>query len=271
MPIDCPTPPLSVERRRRHAETLALKAACALGTVVIGLTSSMALSQENPTVELHAVDKSAVVRGELSEISDGSYVVKTALGTFRIGLDEAECQGDACPRLDEVDPDFSIQAATDAMSSLTVALLSGYAEDLGAEYRINDAEDGRRVVEILADGSGKQLASVDLRTADGSISNSAASDGTQNELQVFPELDPLGKWEIIGPVHSIGLTAHIGLPCIRTYSRPPPVSFSPPKAPPISAPLVPMFTLAMPQSDPLTERNRSASCKLVVKIELERP
>jgi hypothetical protein len=34
-------------------------------------------------------------------------------------------------------------------------------------------------------------------------------------------------------------------------SRPPPVSFSPPKAPPISAPLVPIFTLAIPQSEPL--------------------
>lgn len=33
-------------------------------------------------------------------------------------------------------------------------------------------------------------------------------------------------------------------------SRPPPVSFSPPKAPPISAPLVGMLTFTMPQSDP---------------------
>ena len=42
-------------------------------------------------------------------------------------------------------------------------------------------------------------------------------------------------------------------------SRPPPVSFSPPKAPPISAPLGPVFTLAMPQSLPLTDRNLSDS------------
>src|SRR4051794_17131139 len=33
-------------------------------------------------------------------------------------------------------------------------------------------------------------------------------------------------------------------------SRPPPVSFSPPKAPPISAPDGPMLTFAIPQSDP---------------------
>jgi len=37
-------------------------------------------------------------------------------------------------------------------------------------------------------------------------------------------------------------------------SRPPPVSFSPPNAPPISAPEVPMLTLAMPQSLPEADR-----------------
>ena len=54
-------------------------------------------------------------------------------------------------------------------------------------------------------------------------------------------------------------------------SRPPPVSFSPPNAPPISAPLVPMFTLAMPQSLPSAERNRSALRTLSVKTALESP
>ena len=42
-------------------------------------------------------------------------------------------------------------------------------------------------------------------------------------------------------------------------SLPPPVSFSPPKAPPISAPEVPIFTLAIPQSDPLQIKKLSFS------------
>src|SRR5919112_578093 len=53
--------------------------------------------------------------------------------------------------------------------------------------------------------------------------------------------------------------------------RPPPVSFSPPKAPPISAPEGPIFTLAMPQSEPAAEMNVSASRMSRVKIEDERP
>src|SRR5262245_12351884 len=54
-------------------------------------------------------------------------------------------------------------------------------------------------------------------------------------------------------------------------SRPPPVSFTPPNAPPISAPLGPTLTLAMPQSEPVAARNRSASRRSVVKIDEARP
>src|SRR5690606_1047386 len=53
-------------------------------------------------------------------------------------------------------------------------------------------------------------------------------------------------------------------------SRPPPVSFSPPKAPPISAPEVPMLTLAMPQSLPDADRKRSATVRFWVAIAEDR-
>src|SRR4029078_5961277 len=71
----------------------------------------------------------------------------------------------------------------------------------------------------------------------------------------------------------------IVLVCRRMYafqasepdSRPPPVSFSPPNAPPISAPLVPMLTLAMPQSEPALDRNVSAALTFCVKIADDKP
>ena len=55
-------------------------------------------------------------------------------------------------------------------------------------------------------------------------------------------------------------------------SLPPPVSFSPPNAPPISAPEVPILTLAIPQSDPAADKNLSvvdATCPLVKKVHIE--
>lgn len=54
-------------------------------------------------------------------------------------------------------------------------------------------------------------------------------------------------------------------------SLPPPVSFSPPKAPPISAPLVPMLQLTMPQSEPDGPIHLNRFCRFFVKIDDERP
>ena len=49
------------------------------------------------------------------------------------------------------------------------------------------------------------------------------------------------------------------------------VSFSPPNAPPISAPEVPILTLANPQSEPAWERNFSDSFRSLVKMADESP
>merc|ERR1712112_112310 len=66
---------------------------------------------------------------------------------------------------------------------------------------------------------------------------------------------------------------------LRTYcfqaslpdSLPPPVCFSPPKAPPISAPLVGMFTLTRPQSEPLGPIHLWMAVMSLVKRLLDRP
>jgi len=51
-------------------------------------------------------------------------------------------------------------------------------------------------------------------------------------------VDALGQEKIFGSVEGIGLAAHAGFRASDTDSRRPPVTFSPPKAPPISAGLV---------------------------------
>jgi len=47
-------------------------------------------------------------------------------------------------------------------------------------------------------------------------------------------------------------------------SRPPPVAFSPPNAPPISAPLVGMFTFTIPQSLPWGLHNKRTNSETVL-------
>jgi len=47
-------------------------------------------------------------------------------------------------------------------------------------------------------------------------------------------------------------------------SRPPPVAFSPPNAPPISAPLVGMFTFTIPQSLPWGLHNKRTNSDCLI-------
>lgn len=54
-------------------------------------------------------------------------------------------------------------------------------------------------------------------------------------------------------------------------SLPPPVCFSPPNAPPISAPELPMLTLTMPQSEPCGPTHLKALEMFWVKRLLLRP
>merc|ERR1719419_445581 len=54
-------------------------------------------------------------------------------------------------------------------------------------------------------------------------------------------------------------------------SLPPPVAFSPPKAPPISAPDVGMFTLTIPQSEHLGPNHLKTFPRSFVNMEEERP
>src|SRR6056297_2259230 len=85
------------------------------------------------------------------------------------------------------------------------------------------------------------------------------------------KFDALSKRHFLSIIDGCCLLAHVCFPASEPDSLPPPVSFSPPNAPPISAPEVPTFTLAIPQSEPEFERNVSASCRLLVKMEEESP
>jgi hypothetical protein len=69
----------------------------------------------------------------------------------------------------------------------------------------------------------------------------------------------LGQWKFARVIDGVGGSSHVSLPRIRAGLASTARILSPPKAPPISAPEVPMFTLAMPQSDPALLMNSSAS------------
>lgn len=151
---------------------------------VLGLWTATAKAELRPTtVELYALDGSAVIRGDLVEVNHGSYVVQTALGTLRIGLDEAQCVGVACPLLDRFDADFVIASSTPELQSTMSALLARYADSLEADYRVSGVEGASSDVAIVDSGTSERLADIRLAPLEAGKAE-AASDGG---LSVFAE------------------------------------------------------------------------------------
>jgi phosphate transport system substrate-binding protein len=139
------------------------------------------------TVELYALDGSAVIKGDLLEINHGSYVVRTALGTFRIGLDEAQCVGHACPLLDRFDADFAIASSTPELQSTMSALIASYASSLDADYRVSGADGTSSDVAIVDGGTSERLANIHLELASDSKAGATRKEG--DGLSVFAETE----------------------------------------------------------------------------------
>lgn len=130
---------------------------------VVGLWSTASIAEtDTAAVELYALDGSVVVKGKLLEVSHGSYVVQTALGTLRIGLDEAQCIGTACPMLDRFDADFSIASSSPELNSVMSAILARYADALDADYRISEIDERSSEVSIIESGTSERLANIHL-------------------------------------------------------------------------------------------------------------
>lgn len=158
---------LSLHAAFKTSDTRASLRHLLLGATILGLgASDLAAASQTPKIELHALDKSTVIKGELLEISDGSYLVKTALGTFRIGLDEAECIGDGCQRVEQFDADFAIYSESIDLNASMLNLLSGYANNLSDTYQINVTGNPANEFSIIDGNTDDHLASVALRVLD---------------------------------------------------------------------------------------------------------
>ena len=127
-------------------------------------------------------------------MSHGSYVLKTALGVLRIALEEVECLVDACPKLDGTDLYFSIADLTNKQRRVVPTLLSGYAEDVGADYQVGKLTEEAQQISIVDRAQGQSIANIGHRFLDADQHALTAleeqggggeSDGAE-ELLLFP-------------------------------------------------------------------------------------
>ena len=179
-----------------------------LSGLAISGAGSVGLAAGPSDIELHAFDGSAVVKGELLEVSDGSYIVKTALGTLRIGLEEADCLGDGCPNVDRFDADFTIYSDTADIKVSMLDMLAGYADQLGADFRIDGTDDGRDEFTVVDRVSGASLTTIALRAA-GAELEAESSDlaiVTEPHRAAFQE----GRDELLLALEGIAMIVHPG-------------------------------------------------------------
>ena len=87
----------------------------------------------------------------------------------------------------------------------------------------------------------------------------------RDSLNIEPHA--LRKWQLRPEIDRVRGSTHIRLPCIGAGFATASGLLLATKAPPISAPEGPTFTLAMPQSEPVAETNLSASRTSSVKME----
>ncbi|MEM8788518.1 MAG: phosphate ABC transporter substrate-binding/OmpA family protein [Pseudomonadota bacterium] len=115
-------------------------------------------------VQLISNDGSIDFKGELVDFSDGTYVLRTALGDFRLSAARVRCVGDACPQISVDSADVRISGSETVGEELLPIILAGYAARLGAEADVTTGSAAfEKIVSVVADGGfGDELTSFSI-------------------------------------------------------------------------------------------------------------
>lgn len=115
-------------------------------------------------VRLRSSDGSVDMSGELVDVLDGYYVIRTDLGDLRISTASVSCEGDACPTLEIAVGDVTLQGSDTIGLGLMPLLLSGYATFLEADAEFENA-GGRSSVALVGDsGFGDEIGVIQVNS-----------------------------------------------------------------------------------------------------------
>ena len=133
-------------------------------------------------VVLASIDDETRITGELVDVEAEHYVIRNALGDFRIAIANVECLGQACPAIDAPNPSITILTAEPKFNDMLSDLLSGYAEDTDQTIQVSKIDATTQSVQILS-GDGQDLVAdltLEVRNPDEAIQ--AFTDGSANLL-----------------------------------------------------------------------------------------
>lgn len=122
------------------------------------------LSEAAEEVDLKSNDGSVNLRGELLGFEDGFYIIRTALGEFRMSSARVRCEGAACPQIDIASADVRISGSETVGEELMPIILGGYAASFGAEADVKTGNNAfEKVVSLMDDGGfGDEVASYSI-------------------------------------------------------------------------------------------------------------
>ncbi len=113
-------------------------------------------------VVLSSIDDETRISGELVNVEEKHYVIRNALGEFRVAIGNVSCEGAACPVVDTSTPEFTIFAASPRISTMLADLLVGYAEETGQAFESNADDETTRTVQIFSAADRELVADINL-------------------------------------------------------------------------------------------------------------
>ena len=118
--------------------------------LLAGLMTPVAGFAEDVT--LRSTDGTINVTGELVEVRDGSYIIRTALGELGIAQSRVVCDGAACPVFKPAAVDVAIVGSEAIGLRLMPLLMAGYASMQDAEAVVTNVSSGEAVATMVSDG-----------------------------------------------------------------------------------------------------------------------
>lgn len=144
---------------------------------------------ENRAVMLNSIDDETRISGELVSVEERFYILRNALGEFRIARDNVTCVGAACPVVNVYDSELAIYSASSKINDMLVDLLADYTQETGQMIEI---ADGTQSVKIFASDSQELIADIDLKVENPQAALSALSDRSADIL-VYGQHDIDGR------------------------------------------------------------------------------
>ncbi len=139
-------------------------------------------------VVLSSIDDETRISGELIDVEEKHYVIRNALGEFRVAIENVTCEGPACPVIDTSKPEFTIHAASQQISTMMADLLVGYAEETGQTFESKANDEATRSIQIFSNDTDELVADISLVVSEPQDAANALSDRSA-EILVYKQQD----------------------------------------------------------------------------------